>query len=61
MGGTEKKTFGYSAPLAIAAHHRDTDDAPPKAYPQLCLDARPAARTQTSRTARKRQDPARSK
>ncbi|WP_234042516.1 hypothetical protein [Streptomyces marianii] len=21
----------------IAAHHRDTDDDPPKAYPQLCL------------------------
>ncbi|MCZ7460347.1 hypothetical protein [Streptomyces sp. WMMC940] len=36
-GGTGEKTFRYSATLAIAAHHRDTDDAPPKAYPQLCL------------------------
>lgn len=36
-GGTGDKTFGYSATLAIAAHHRDSDDTPPKAYPQLCL------------------------
>lgn len=36
-GGTGDKIFGYSATLAIAAHHRDTDDDPPKQYPQLCL------------------------
>ncbi|MFI7341835.1 hypothetical protein ACIBUY_28325 [Streptomyces sp. NPDC050085] len=36
-GGTGEKVFGYSAALAIAAHHRDRDDDPPKAYPQLCL------------------------
>lgn len=36
-GGTGEKTFGYSAALAIAAHHRDKDNASPKAYPQLCL------------------------
>ncbi|MEV6500011.1 hypothetical protein [Streptomyces prunicolor] len=36
-GGTGDKTFGYSATLAIAAHHRDHDDETPKAYPQLCL------------------------
>ncbi|QDY77230.1 hypothetical protein [Streptomyces qinzhouensis] len=36
-GGTGEKTFGYSAALAIAAHHRDGGDDRPKAYPQLCL------------------------
>ncbi|MEV0783298.1 hypothetical protein AB0I52_09995 [Streptomyces sp. NPDC050423] len=36
-GGTGDKVFGYSATLAIAAHHRDADNNPPKAYPQLCL------------------------
>ncbi|WP_405771996.1 hypothetical protein [Streptomyces sp. NBC_01538] len=36
-GGTGDKTFGYSATLAIAAHHRDHEDETPKAYPQLCL------------------------
>ncbi|MEU0524511.1 hypothetical protein [Streptomyces niveus] len=36
-GGSGEKTFGYSATLAIAAHHRDSSDDPHKAYPQLCL------------------------
>ncbi|WP_405898269.1 hypothetical protein OG242_12690 [Streptomyces sp. NBC_00727] len=36
-GGTGDKVFGYSATLAIAAHHRDADNNPSKAYPQLCL------------------------
>ncbi|MFJ2440682.1 hypothetical protein ACIOWG_09510 [Streptomyces sp. NPDC087658] len=36
-GGSGEKVFGYSAALAIAAHHRDSGDDPPKAYPQLCL------------------------
>uniref|UniRef100_A0AAU2VTR7 Transposase n=1 Tax=Streptomyces sp. NBC_00008 TaxID=2903610 RepID=A0AAU2VTR7_9ACTN len=36
-GGTGDKVFGYSASLAIAAHHRDPGDDAPGAYPQLCL------------------------
>ncbi|WP_371598284.1 hypothetical protein [Streptomyces sp. NBC_00564] len=36
-GGTGEQVFGYSAALAIAAHHRDRDDQTAKAYPQLCL------------------------
>jgi len=36
-GGTGEKVFGYSAALAIAAHHRDQGNETPKAYPQLCL------------------------
>lgn len=36
-GGTGEKVFGYSATLAIAAHHRAPGNDTSGAYPQLCL------------------------